>query len=755
MDNLKTGLAKVIAKRRLEGGEFDFVLTATGETVSGKKAALNLLKEKLPEDYKKVKEECIEDGETEDNFDARALKLIPSLPYEEVKTEDMEVDEDNKTKYRGIEVEEMFRLVSVSNVDKKTKEEDVQTFMKKFDGVETVRKYFNITSNHFNKSSGDRTPRRQFSGIYNVKFKDNESAAAFLAKSDEEVTLDGKILNKQLLKVSVQNRLIRQKFAGGSFHKIRLLTAIPIEDGELSKCLLIAGIGKLKDTEVKEVLSPSKGFDGLKEVKCVMNKYGSQNKLLGYLLKFDTEASCGNAAQKMNAGDLKHNDKEIRCSVLSEVEKRLALKISPNDLTNGAGVEKQVVLLKLNRGLAVDDIVEKVKGLFAKNTGVEVLPASQNHQQPELLMSFKSKEDALEAISSPSTEISSFMNPCSLMMLEEYVAMRTQLIEESKARMERFDEMYKTMKSEAEVTEDTITLVNKNKPEEDVKAKEKKKEKKKDVAKEKEEKPVVPVAIVPQNPLIAKRKNRGPGIFDKYVGVNGFATPIKNMGVASDIDICNYFLQNHKDVIDVKFFDWTKSVFVKFKTTEAAERFIGLSYVLFYGVELSLLDVEMFFKKRKAPKQKEEMASILLNKKVGDLKLRAEGGAGDAAGGEQEQAATKGIVELAAFASKQAGSKIRERFIEELNLNQQEVGQANWVKDQKGFKATIMVKLDEDAISFLVKKWNDMNITVEGEQVQAAVSNKKPGQAGVKRGNRKNFGPAGKKKPKFNNYENY
>jgi len=325
--------------------------------------------------------------------------------------------------------------------------------------------------------------------------------------------------------------------------------------------------------------------------------------------------------------------------------------------------------------------------------------------------------------------------------------MREKVIEESQARMERIADMYKEIKSEAVVEGNTVTLINKHRPDEDAKKKEKaeklKEKKKEKEAKKAEAKPAAPVAIVPQNPLLAKRKARGAGVFDKYVGVNGLATPIKNMGVASDLDICNYFIQNHKDVTDVKFFEWTKSVFVRFKTNAAAERFIGLSYVLFYGVELSMMDVEMFFKKRN-PKQKEELASILLNKRVSDVKLREVSESEDG----QEQAATKGIVELAAFQAKQP--KIRERFIEELNLNQQEVGQANWVKDQKGFKATLLVKLDEDAIGYLVKKWNDMNITVEGETVQAAVTNKKQQAGGVKRGNRKNFGPGGKKKPKFN-----
>ena len=68
------------------------------------------------------------------------------------------------------------------------------------------------------------------------------------------------------------------------------------------------------------------------------------------------------------------------------------------------------------------------------------------------------------------------------------------------------------------------------------------------------------------------------------MGVAGFQTKIKNMGQAADMDICNYFIHSHKDVVDVKFFDWSKVIFAKFKNAAAAERFIGLNYVMFYGI---------------------------------------------------------------------------------------------------------------------------------------------------------------------------
>jgi len=743
MEATQSALGKLIAKRRLEGGEFDFVLVATNETVSGKKSAFNLLKEKLPEEYEKFKGECIQKGESDESFEARVIKLIPSVAYEATK-EEMDVDEEETNRKSGIEVDELNRLVSISNVDRKTKEEEVQTFLKKFDGIETVKKYF--VPKFAPKNSQDKA-RRQFTGIYNVKFSDDASAASFLAKSDEEVTLNEKVLNRQLLKASFQNRVMRQQFAGGAHHKQRLVTCIPVDEDQLANHLLVYGIGKNNHAEAKEVFTVEAGYTGLTEVKCVKHRYAGKVKVLGYLLKFDSPAACEAVSKKLNNGEILHKEKELKCSLLKEAENNLAKKLLPNDLTNDSANDKQVVLLKPNRGLSSDELVEKVKKIFPKVSDVAVV--GPNDFNLVVILSFNTAAEAKSAATNLPTEISSLINPCLVLPLTDYIATRTQIIEESKDRMGKIQELYKVIKAEPEIDGETITLINKNSELESnmkkEKAKEKKKEnKEKQEPKKAEEKPAV---VVPQNPLLAKRKNRGPGVFDKFVGVNGLATPIKNMGVASDIDICNYFIQNHKDVVDVKFLEWTKSVFVMFKSVEAAERFVGLAYVLFYGVELSLMDVELFYKnKKRTPKQKEDLASVLLGKKTADLKLRAEEDMDT-----QEQAATKGVVELAAFPTKQP--KIRERFIEELNLNQQEVGQAQWVKDPKGFKATLMLKLDEDAISFLVKKWNNMNITVEGETVQAVLTNKTPG-GGVKRGNRRSFGAAGKKKPKFNP-ENY
>merc|ERR1712241_843814 len=206
------------------------------------------------------------------------------------------------------------------------------------------------------------------------------------------------------------------------------------------------------------------------------------------------------------------------------------------------------------------------------------------------------------------------------------------------------------------------------------------------VKKEKEAPAVVAKPTAPTNPILRKRFNRGSNVFDCFVGVRGFAQHIKNMGKASDMDVCNYFIHNHKDVADVKFFNWTEIVFAKFKSVEAAERFIGLSYHMFYGVELALHDLVDFLKK-KTDHQKEDVAKILLNKKFNKSMLEGKGG-GQANG----NGATNGTG---------AGGR-------------QEAERA-------GFKARLQIKLEDSAISYLVKKWNEMEIAVEGDAVTAEV----------------------------------
>ena len=135
------------------------------------------------------------------------------------------------------------------------------------------------------------------------------------------------------------------------------------------------------------------------------------------------------------------------------------------------------------------------------------------------------------------------------------------------------------------------------------------------------------------------------------------------------MDICNYFLHNHKDVTDVKFLNWTDIVFVQFQDVKAAKRFLSLSYAMFYGSDLSRNDVECFLKKKNVT-QKEEVAKVLLGKRFSDITAKV-GNTTVAAPAAGSGKATL-EVELSMFPSKH--SNLRDRFISKLHLSQGDVG---------------------------------------------------------------------------------
>ena len=216
--------------------------------------------------------------------------------------------------------------------------------------------------------------------------------------------------------------------------------------------------------------------------------------------------------------------------------------------------------------------------------------------------------------------------------------------------------------------------------------------------------------------IITRRRNRGDSVWDLFVVVGELRPSNKSLGTPNDMDICNYFLQNHRDVKDVKFLSWTTVptiVIVKFASVPAAECFLSLDYVLFYGNEVTRNDVESFLKK-KTEKQKDEVARLCLGKPY--ISLPKSGGAG---GGSDCQ------VELTGLTSRTPN--LRSLFISQLHLSEKDVGNPHWEAQNEKMKATFALKLEENAVDFLVKKWNQLEIDVGGEKVVAEVINSKRG----------------------------
>ena len=77
----KTSLSKLVARRRLEGGEFSYIYIPLEKSICGKKAMYQFLKNQN-EEFTKLQDACREVGETDEEFDARMMKQLLTVPYE-------------------------------------------------------------------------------------------------------------------------------------------------------------------------------------------------------------------------------------------------------------------------------------------------------------------------------------------------------------------------------------------------------------------------------------------------------------------------------------------------------------------------------------------------------------------------------------------------------------------------------------------------------------------------------------------------
>ena len=81
MASIEESIGKLVAKRRLEEGEFCYVHLTSNKTVSGKKAALCLLMEDK-EVYKNLMDKFKLPEETEDSFNSRVIKIVQNISFE-------------------------------------------------------------------------------------------------------------------------------------------------------------------------------------------------------------------------------------------------------------------------------------------------------------------------------------------------------------------------------------------------------------------------------------------------------------------------------------------------------------------------------------------------------------------------------------------------------------------------------------------------------------------------------------------------
>jgi len=745
MADLKTVLTKVINRRRLTGGEFSYVFRPTGESVSGKKAVWGMVKADV-DAYSKLQAEAGCQGEDEALFDSRVLKQIPLVGFEEEgKQEDAEMEVSNERAGGGIvrdfvAFNELLRKVSVENFEKSSSPEESESFLRGFENVGMIKRR-TITS----KTKGGKQ-RELFSGCYDVTFTDDESAAKFIALP--EVKYKGRDLIRKLRKTVLQEKMVTRMHTGAFSHFKRITECLAI-NGEEKKQVYVFGLGLHPDEEVQEYFCGLESeFANIITARTVWVQQGGSKKFRGYLLGFEDE----NAAEEFcKKDDKKFKGKELKSLRMTYVVSRLEVHRKKanfddhGDEHSESDANRKLVLLRVNEHDATK-AETKIREIYTNVVNVYRSAGEQGVAEHIDIVTFTSVKDAKAALD---VEVESeFVRPVNVLGMAEYLMLREKVLEENREVMERSDKKYKNIKDNFVVVDgNTIVITDPS----EYPAKKEKKENPKDAktaTKGKSRSSQTQTLPLVQGAL-ARRQRRGFSDWDLYVTVGNLHPKMKNLGKPSDMDICNYFLHNHKDVTDVKFISWTDIVFVKFKDVASAERFLGLSYVMFYGSELNRYDVETFLKKRK-PAQKEEIAKVLLGKPFADVVVSDPTSAATTKGGSSTGSHQ---VELSTFPSK--NSNVRDLFISELHLSEEDVGQPNWVnaKVDNKFTARLTVRLEENAIGYLVKKWNDLQINVEGETVNAVMAT---GNKAVKREGAQPKKPRHKaKKPKTNFYEEY
>lgn len=737
MGDAKQELSKVIVRRRLEGGEFSYVLKLGGEPLTGKKAVYTKFKELQPEVFQNIRETCSLTDESENAFDTRMLKLVPQLPFEE--DDSMDVEGGNKKGRKKPELKtpmktlaggELNRVARVDIFDRKTKADEVEAhFCREFEGVVSVEK----APGQFG------TGNQGYHQGYDVTFKEDKFATAFLEKG--ELSYNEKKVLTRLLSSVVQEKVMRRQLHQ-NFQ--RFYSCIPMEAE--GRCLMVTNMGRPKDEEIQEFfVGLESQFEGIVSAKQVLTKRADdtdRGRLQGILLTFESEAAL---AKFTGLEDLKYKEMSIKWTLMTEVLKNLEVRSKKVNFAVDDGpttqqlAERRIILLRLVSDTFNADVEAKLRAYFPEAKDVRHCGADKL-----TIVTFPTAPAAAKALVKETA--CELFKPVMAMIVSEYLELRGKLMGEEADRMEKTKTKWENIKNSCVKEDGNKIMIADPSP---IPNKKEDKKKKEEVTKK--EAPVAAAKpAAPANPMLRKRHNRGANAFDCFVGVRGFAQHIKNMGKASDMDVCNYFIHNHKDVADVKFFNWTEIVFAKFKSVEAAERFIGLSYHMFYGVDLALHDVVEFLKK-KSDHQKEDVAKILLNKKFNKSMMDGHGqangnGTTNGAGAVNRQKE----VQLIGFKNKQAGQGIRGLFVENLHLDEEVVGQPKWVKGSGGSdKACLHIKLEDSAIGYLVKKWNELEINVEGDAVTAEFVGGEVRDAGAKLGKRKKNRPAGGKRPKM------
>lgn len=206
------------------------------------------------------------------------------------------------------------------------------------------------------------------------------------------------------------------------------------------------------------------------------------------------------------------------------------------------------------------------------------------------------------------------------------------------------------------------------------------------------------------NKLVSKRKYQvGQSDWDPFVVCSNFVPKDKSLGTPNEDDICKYFIHNHKNVVDVKFPRWNeRTAFVKFNSKDAADSFLELDYVMFFGADVGRNIMGQYLK-NKTHDQKNEVSMKLLNKPYVFGTVVEEG--------------NPFHIEFSGLSSK--NEVLRNLFVNKLNLAEKDVGKMTWETVSGELKARVNVKVPEAAVHHLIGRWNSMSVSVAGQEVSA------------------------------------
>jgi len=627
MQDLKLVLSKYIVRRRLDGGEFTYVFRPENLSVPGKKQILAVLKqdEKL---FSKLKEES-EVMETDDSdFDSQILKVIPMLPYEDaVKTEaatiekepaaneDEKGEDDLDLKILGgtVPPHEFTRTVMVNFHQKGVSLEVGENFLRKVAPQIMLRSHRSKKKvNHFR-----------------LTFNTEKESYEFCEK---ELEYDGKpLVIRHFVRGNIKHKLLSSLISDLEFSRLKIAFWLKEQEQDLGK-YIFAVIGLKENTEeVRASFKTAKSFKAIHWLELRHTQH--QNYFRGYLLEYEDKESADKFYDD-HLKDLETSNQPIYIQKVDDFMNCITDLTEVNNLgEDSEEADRKLVMIEHRTLQAVRNMFPSCKSISRTKNGVGRVRCAQF-----IIVEFETAANALEA--NGSTE---GLNSMAHVPMKEFFTMRSELMKRDAGRIAKTKAPFlkgiedKAAAYSIEVKDDKIEVFevgydreseikNKNKTAQTDGHGAKNSKNASTETQKKQNMRTFGTQTSNSNKKLAQRMNQvGLSQWDPFIVVTGIKPKNPNLGTPSQMDVCDYFIHNHKNVLDVKFLHMDErsghSVIVKFGSKESADRFLELDYVLFFGMELNRNLVNNYLK-GKSQYQKDDVSRMLLGRKYQEENLQ-------------------------------------------------------------------------------------------------------------------------------------